>query len=63
MKEVGLFGILRHNKGDSYDNDYLVIDKYYKPLRYVYRASAEYMAGELTKAHSGRCKFTVVRLD
>ena len=57
------YGILCHRKGESYADDYLVTDDKYKPLKYVYRASANYMAEQLTKAHSGRCRFTVVRLD
>lgn len=57
------YGIMCHKKGERYADDYLVTNEKYQPLKYIYRASANYMADQLTKAHSGRCKFTVVRLD
>lgn len=57
------YGILKHNKGSAYRDDYLVTDENYRTLKYIYRASANYMAEQLTKAHNGRCTFTVVRLD
>ena len=57
------YGIMIHRKGTSYEDDYLVTDENYRTLKYIYRASANYMAEQLTKAHNGRCTFTVVRLD
>ena len=50
-------------KGDGYDYDCWVLDDKYMPLRYIYRASANFMCSELNKAHRGRVKFYVVRCD
>lgn len=57
------YGIKKHIKGDGYAYDGWVLDKYYKPLKYIYRASANYMCDQLNKAHSGRVKFYVARYD
>ena len=57
------YGIKRHTKGDGYDYDSWVLDEKYKPLKYIYRASADFMCSELNKAHRGRVKFYVVRCD
>lgn len=57
------YGIKKHIKGDGYNNDCRVLDANYKPLKYIYKASANYMCEQLNKAHSGRVKFYVVRYD
>lgn len=57
------YGIKKHIKGDAYNNDCYVLDENYKILKYVYRASANFMCEQLNEAHSGRCKFYVVRYD
>lgn len=57
------YGIKKHIKGDSYENDCLVLDSNYKPLKYIYKSSANYMCEQLNQAHSGRMKFYVVRYD
>lgn len=57
------YGIKKHTKGDAYEYDCLVLDVNYLPLKYIYRASADYMCDQLNKAHSGRVKFYVVRYD
>ena len=58
-----LYGIRKHTKGQKYDDDCLVLDSNYHVLKYKYFESARFMCQELTKAHSGRCTFTIVRLD
>lgn len=57
------YGIKKHIKGDGYDRDCWVLNESYRPLKYIYRASADYMCSELNKAHSGRVKFYVARYD
>lgn len=57
------YGIMKHIKGDFYDNDCLVLGPDYRPLKYIYRASADYMCSELNRAHSGRQSYYVVRCD
>ena len=57
------YGIKKHTKGDAYEYDCWVLDADYRPLKYIYRASADYMCNQLNKAHSGRVKFYVVRYD
>ena len=57
------YRIKKHTKGDGYANDCWVLDANYKPLKYIYKASADYMCWQLNKAHSGRIKFYVVRYD
>ena len=57
------YGIKKHIKGDGYDHDCWVLSESYRPLKYIYRASADYMCGELNRAHSGRVKFYVARYD
>lgn len=57
------YGIKRHTKGDGYDYDCWVLDDKYRPLKYIYRASANFMCEELNKAHRGRVKFYVARCD
>ena len=57
------YGIKKHTKGDGYDYDCWVLGSDYLPLKYIYRASADFICSELTKAHSGRIKFYVARYD
>lgn len=57
------YGIKKHIKVDGYQYDCWVLDANYKPLKYIYKASANYMCDQLNKAHSGRVKFYVVRFD
>ena len=57
------YGIKKHIKGDGYDHDCWVLDEKYFPLKYIYRASADYMCSELNRVHSGRVKFYVARYD
>lgn len=57
------YGIKKHTKGDGYDSDCWVLGADYLPLKYIYRASADFICSELTKAHSGRVKFYVARCD
>ena len=57
------YGIKKHTYGDSYENDCWVLDSDYRPLNYIYKASAIYMRDQLNKIHYGRAKFYVVRYD
>lgn len=57
------YGIKCHNKGSAYADDYLVTDEHFKPLSYIYKESAQFIANKLTIAHGGKCSFKVVRLD
>lgn len=57
------YGIKKHIKGSFYDEDCLVIDEHYHVLSYIYKESANYMCEQLNKAHSGRIKFYVVRMN
>lgn len=57
------YGILKHNKGSKYEDDYLVTDDKFRVLKYRYFESARFMCQELTKAHSDRCSFKIVRVD
>ena len=57
------YGIKKHTKGDGCDYDCWVLDANYRPLKYIYLASANYMCDQLNKAHSGRVKFYVVRYE
>lgn len=57
------YGIKKHIKGRGYDTDCWVLDEKYMPVKYIYRASANFMCEELNKAHSGRLKFYVARYD
>lgn len=57
------YGIKKHIKGTGYDNDCWVLDSNYRPLKYIYRASANYMCEQLNKVYSGGLKFYVVRYD
>lgn len=57
------YGIKKHTKGDGYMDDCWVLDANYRPLKYIYKASADYMCEQLNKAHSGRVEFYVERYD
>lgn len=57
------YGIKKHTKGDGYMYDCWVLDANHIPLKYIYRASANYMCDQLNKAHSGRVKFYVARYE
>lgn len=57
------YGIKKHIKGRGYDTDCWVLNDKYMPVKYIYRASANFMCEELNKAHSGRLKFYVARYD
>ena len=57
------YGIKKHIKGTWYEEDCWVLGENYLPLKYVYRASANFMCEELNKAHRGRVKFYVVRYN
>ena len=55
------YGIKKHTKGDIYVNDCWVLGPNYKPLKYIYKSSANYMCEQLNQTHSGRVKFYVAR--
>lgn len=58
------YGIKKCIEGDGcYAHDGWVLDENYRPLKYIYRASANYICDQLNKAHSGRVKFYVARFD
>lgn len=57
------YGIKKHIPGDGYDHDCWVLGDNYLPLKYIYRASANFMCEELNKAHRDRLKFYVARCD
>ena len=57
------YGIKKHIKDDAYDHDCWMLDTNYRPLKYIYRSSADYICNQLNQAHSGRLKFYVARYD
>lgn len=57
------YGIKKHIKGDSYEYDCWVLDANYKPLKYIYKASANYKCDQLNKHIPDGIKFYVVRYD
>ena len=57
------YGIKKHTYGEIYEYDCWVLDTNYKPLKYIYKASANYMCEHLNMVHYGRAKFYVARYD
>lgn len=57
------YGIKKHIKGTWRDEDCWVLGENYLPVKYIYRASANFICEELNKAHRGRVNFYVARCD
>ena len=57
------YGIKKHIKGAWHEEDCWELGDNYLPLKYIYRASADFICEELNKAHRGRVKFYVARCD
>lgn len=56
------YGIKKHTCGTSYNEDCWVLDDNYRPLKYVYRQSAEFISNELQKENK-HVKYYVARCD
>lgn len=56
------YGIKKHTCGTSYSEDCRVLDDNYRPLRYLYRQSAEFISNELQKKNK-HVKYYVARYE
>ena len=61
-KDLHRYGIVKHHKGDKYENDCLMLDKNYRPLDLA-RETAEMMIRQFEFSYSDEWAFRIKRLD
>ncbi len=61
-KDFHRYGIVKHTKGDKYENDCLMLDKDYRVLS-LSHDSAEMMIRQFHYSYGDRYSFRIRRLD